>query len=133
MADAGRAPELDCAMLPSTNPLPCWSISCTWIKTIRRTVAEVPDALPRAGITPEHLPVNWREAVAPPELTRLGDEFVRRRERCLMMMPSALAPAEYNCLINPEHPDFRKIIVREVAPLAYDPRMFRRRQIHRRG
>ena len=96
-------------------------------------VAEVPDALPRAGITPEHLPVNWREAVAPPELTRLGDEFVRRRERCLMMMPSALAPAEYNCLINPEHPDFRKIIVREVAPLAYDPRMFRRRQIHRRG
>ncbi len=47
-------------------------------------------------------------------------------------MPSVVAPSENNCLINPEHPDYKTIVVREVEPLAYDPRMFRKRGSHRR-
>jgi RES domain-containing protein len=87
-------------------------------------VAELPEDLVRERVKASKLPANWRDAVAPPELARFGDEFVRRGEHCLLLVPSVLAPDENDCLINPHHADFRRIVVREVVPLSYDPRMF---------
>ena len=95
-------------------------------------VAEVPDDLVRERVETSNLPANWRESVAPPELARLGDEFAQRGENCLLVVPSVLAPNENNWLINPEHPDYKRIVVREVEPLSYDPRMFRKQRSHRR-
>ena len=86
--------------------------------------ADIPDDLSREQIALGDLPANWRAATAPPELARFGDEFVERAEHCLLLVPSALAPAENNCLINPSHPDYRKIVVSGIEPLSYDPRMF---------
>lgn len=91
-------------------------------------VAEVPDDLTRARVETERLPSNWRESAAPPELARFGDDFARRGKDCLLMVPSVLAPSEYNCLINPAHPEYKKIIVRAMEPLHYDPRMFRKQR-----
>jgi RES domain-containing protein len=48
------------------------------------------------------------------------------------MVPSALAPNENNWLINPQHVDFRKIVVSGIEPLSYDPRMFGARRQTRR-
>jgi RES domain-containing protein len=42
------------------------------------------------------------------------------------LVPSVLAPRENNCLLNPAHPDYKKIAVRGLEPLNYDPRMFRK-------
>ena len=95
-------------------------------------VAQVPDDLTREKVAAGHLPASWREPAAPSELARFGDEFAQRGEHCLLLVPSVLAPNENNCLINPAHPDYRKIVVREVEPLSYDPRMFRK-QRSRRG
>ena len=89
-------------------------------------VAEIPDDLTREKINPGHLPGNWRDSVAHPELAQLGDEFAQRGEHFLLVVPSALAPSENNWLINPAHPDHKRIVVREVQPLRYDPRMFRK-------
>jgi RES domain-containing protein len=91
-------------------------------------VAEVPDDLTRAGIETNRLPPNWRDPAAPPELARFGDEFARRGKDCLLRVPSVLAPSENNCLINPAHPDYKKIVVRATEPLNYDPRMFRKQR-----
>jgi RES domain-containing protein len=63
---------------------------------------------------------------APSKLTRFGDDFVRRGEHCLLLVPSALAPAENNWLLNPQHHSVSRIVVRELEPLNYDPRTFRR-------
>ena len=95
-------------------------------------VAEVPDDLARERVEARKLHANWREAAAPPELASLGDEFAQRGEYCLLVVPSVVAPDESNCLINPEHPDYKRILVREVAPLSYDPRMFAKQHSHRR-
>jgi RES domain-containing protein len=95
-------------------------------------VADVPDVLERAKVDVTGLPTNWQESAAPPELARFGDEFAHRGERCLLLVPSVLAPRENNCLINPAHPDYRKIVVRDAEPLNYDPRMFRKQQRRRR-
>jgi RES domain-containing protein len=90
-------------------------------------IAEIPDDLRRQQISARDLPANWRDAAAPPALTQLGDEFAKRGEHCLLLVPSVLAPAENNCLINPAHSDYKRIVVLEPGPLIYDPRMFRKR------
>jgi RES domain-containing protein len=92
--------------------------------------AEIPDDLTRERIDPGHLPGNWRDSAAPPELARFGDEFARRGEHCLLQVPSVFAPSESNWLINPAHPDYSRIGVHELEPLSYDPRMFRKRRSH---
>lgn len=94
--------------------------------------AEVPDDLARERVEASDLPRNWREAAAPAQLVRVGDDFVRRGEHCLLVVPSAVAPAENNCLINPGHPDYKRIVVREVLPISYDPRMFVKQRTHRK-
>ncbi len=95
-------------------------------------VAEVPSDLKRETLRVTSLPRNWRDPVAPPELTRFGDRFVQRAESCLLTIPSVLVPGENNCLINPAHADYEKILVRNPEPLRYDARMFqtRRRRPH---
>jgi RES domain-containing protein len=94
-------------------------------------VAEIPEDLAIERLDPTTLPVHWRESPAPPDLARFGDEFAQRGKRCLLLLPSVLASTENNCLINPAHPDFRKIIVRGSDPLHYDPRMFRKHAVRR--
>ncbi len=94
--------------------------------------AEVPDDLAEERVEADELPRNWREAVAPAQLARVGDDFVRRGEHCLLVVPSVVAPEENNCLINPEHADFKRIVMRGVAPVSYDPRMFVKQRTQRR-
>ena len=90
-------------------------------------VAEIPEDVTRQRIEPRELPKNWRDAAAPPELTRFGDEFVTDGKGCLLFVPSVLAPHENNCLINPVHAEFSRIVVRDLEPLTYDTRMFEKR------
>jgi RES domain-containing protein len=90
--------------------------------------AEVPDDLPKQRITAEQLPSLWRKSPAPPELAQIGDEFARRGEHCILVVPSALAPDENNWLFNPQHASFGKVVVSGVKPLSYDARMFGRRR-----
>jgi RES domain-containing protein len=95
-------------------------------------VGEVPDDLARERVEPDVLPTNWREPAAPPELTRFGDESAQQGKHCLLLVPSVLAPRENNCLINPAHPDYKRIVVHEVEPLSYDARLFRKQRRRRR-
>jgi RES domain-containing protein len=90
-------------------------------------VAEVPDDIPGEQIESVRLPTNWREPAAPPQLARFGDEFAQRGDHCLLLVPSVLAPSENNCLINPAHSEFKSILIYDLQPLNYDPRMFRKR------
>lgn len=88
--------------------------------------ADVPDDVSRRWVAISSLPENWRETPAPPELSRIGDEFVRHAGSCGLLVPSALAVQESNWLINPLHTDFPRINLNTPEPLRYDPRMFRR-------
>jgi len=87
-------------------------------------IAEVPDDLGREEVDVSQLPANWRDPAAPPELAGFGDAFVQKGEPCLLVVPSAIAPHEHNWLLNPQHSEFNRIVIREHEPLAYDPRMF---------
>ena len=87
-------------------------------------IAEIPGELIHERVEMKTLPANWRAPAALPALTRFGDEFVARAQHCVLLVPSALAPGENNCLINPAHADFQRIVIRGSEQLDYDPRMF---------
>ena len=86
--------------------------------------AGLPDDLSTKRIAVDDLPSVWRRSPAPAELARIGDEFAAEAKHCVLVVPSALAPHENNWLLNPQHRDFRRVIVQGVEPLSYDPRMF---------
>lgn len=97
--------------------------------------ADVPDKISRERVKLADLPANWRGIPAPPEIAQIGDDFVKKAETCVLLVPSALATHENNCLINPQHPEFKEITQNATEPLRYDPRMFQgspRRVKHRK-
>jgi RES domain-containing protein len=68
-------------------------------------------------------PTDWKER---PEFTRaIGDVWLTSRETALARVPSAIAPQTWNYLLNPEHPDAKKIVVAEVIRERFDNRLFR--------
>jgi RES domain-containing protein len=89
-------------------------------------IAEIPDDMMREQVDVDDLPDNWRDEAGPPELTRFGDEFGASGKSCLLFVPSVLAPHENNCLVNPDHPDFGRVVVQSLQALNYDPRMFKK-------
>lgn len=58
----------------------------------------------------QKLPENRTASPAPPpEIQRIGDDWVRSGASAVLRVPTSLLPVEYNYLINIEHPDFRKV------------------------
>lgn len=94
-------------------------------KDLVSVLAEIPDGVSRRSIASASLPANWRRSPAPPELARIGDRFIDEARSAILLVPSALVPSEFNCLINPRHPEFPKIRIHTIEPFAYDGRFFR--------
>ena len=97
--------------------------------------ADIPDKISRVRVELADLPANWRAIPAPPVIAQIGDDFVKKAETCLLLVPSALATHENNWLINPRHPEFAEITQNALEPLRYDARMFHespRRTRHRK-
>ncbi|MBB5031467.1 RES family NAD+ phosphorylase [Prosthecobacter vanneervenii] len=73
--------------------------------------------------TPPVLPPDWAEQPAPPSTQALGDHWARESRSAILQLPSVIIPAEPNYLLNPTHPDFRKIAIGKPVPFSFDPRL----------
>ena len=62
------------------------------------------------------------------ELAAIGDEFIQTGPATILLVPSALAPTEFNWLVSPSHPGFSKIKVATIEPFEYDSRLFESRR-----
>src|SRR5262249_50664791 len=71
------------------------------------------------------LPDDWRADPPPVVLRQLGDQWVANQESAVLRVPSAVIEAEDNFLLNPNHPDFDKIVISPPEPFHYDPRLAR--------
>jgi RES domain-containing protein len=56
---------------------------------------------------------------------RYGSRWLRQGRTEVLEVPSAIVPSEMNYLLNPAHPDFRRIRVWRPLPFALDPRMWK--------
>lgn len=71
------------------------------------------------------LPAGWRESPAPATTRAFGSEWLGRAREALMCIPSVIIPDESNYLLNPDHPDAKRIEPLAPVPFSFDPRLFR--------
>ena len=88
--------------------------------------AEIPDDVTTTRIEPKDLPGDWRKYPAPSELQEIGRSWIHEGKSAVLRVPSVVVPDEYNYLINPSHPHFRRIVIHPVEPFAFDERMFKK-------
>jgi len=81
--------------------------------------------LPVTRLGAAGLPTDWRAEPVPESTQRIGDAWIAAAKTAILAIPSALYPEETNFVLNPHHPDFRRIRVSTAEPFEYDPRMAR--------
>lgn len=69
------------------------------------------------------LPKDWRQEPPPPTTQQFGDAWVRESRSAVLIVPSIIIPEELNCLLNPAHPDFKKIVIGKPEDFFFDPRL----------
>lgn len=84
----------------------------------------LPDSISVKSIEESDLPKGWRDYPAPPELQKIGTDWIVQSTSLVLMVPSAINPLERNILLNPAHPDIKKLKVDAARPFQFDPRMF---------
>jgi RES domain-containing protein len=77
---------------------------------------ELVSAVPR-------LPPDWNLQPASPSSRRLGDVWVRTSRSAVLAVPSVIVPGEMNYVLNPAHPDFKRIAIGKPASFSFDPRL----------
>jgi RES domain-containing protein len=85
--------------------------------------ATLPEAVRVERIDAAGLPRGWRSVPPPSALQALGSEWVRSGRTVALVVPSAVTPVETNVLLNPDHPDMRKLQAGRPETFAFDPRM----------
>jgi RES domain-containing protein len=76
-----------------------------------------------ADVSPSDLPRNWRADPVPAAVRQIGDQWIENRASAVLRVPSTLIPAESNFLLNPAHPDFKKLVIRDPITFHFDPRL----------
>lgn len=71
------------------------------------------------------LPAHWRSYPAPPELQRLGDEWLKSGASPVLEVPSAVIPTEHNYLLNPRHQSFDSVVLAAPESFEFDLRLLR--------
>ena len=57
---------------------------------------------------------------------QIGDEWVRAGKSVALGVPSVLSASELNFLLNPRHPDFKKIKISKPMEYRFDSRLLNR-------
>jgi RES domain-containing protein len=100
--------HVDSSILPANVRIPC-----TFTEALVRRLDR------------SQLPSNWQSSPAPPELQQLGDRWLNAGASAILEVPSAVVEIESNYLLNPAHPDFRRIQIGEASPFEVDLRLLK--------
>jgi RES domain-containing protein len=77
-------------------------------------------------LQPSQLPRDWRTYPRPEALADMGSKWIEAGATPVLAVPSVIIPSEPNYLLNPRHPDFRRIRVGRPQPFSFDPRLWKR-------
>lgn len=86
---------------------------------------EIPEEIRIEEIDISSLPGNWKDTPAPERLKAYGADWLLRGKSPVLKVPSALIASECNFILNPLHPDFKRIIIGKPLMFCYDPRMWK--------
>jgi len=83
----------------------------------------IPDDVSSKVVKIKDLPENWHTREGRSKTRLLGNEWIRKGDSLLLRVPSAIITGEANIMINPNHPDFKKVKVEAIEPFDFDPRI----------
>lgn len=86
---------------------------------------EIPDNLTMEKIEPDQLSPAWNLFPNLLETQMLGDDFLFRKQCCMLQVPSAVTQGDFNYLFNPNHPDFHLVKLLSIEPFPFDRRLFK--------
>jgi RES domain-containing protein len=69
------------------------------------------------------LPKKWDHDPILPHSMEIGDTWVKKDSSPVLKVPSVIVPWEYNYILNPSHPDFKKIEIGTIRSFALDRRL----------
>jgi len=87
---------------------------------------ELPDDAAILKLKPADLPLNWSKNPFVKATQSVGDGFIRANNYLILQVPSAVVVGDHNYLINPRHPDFKKVKVKSTEPFVFDVRLFKK-------
>lgn len=72
------------------------------------------------------LPDGWDAWPHSHSTQQIGDDFIKRGEYLALKVPSVVVPGDFNYIINPQHPEIKKIHIINAVPYVFDKRLFMR-------
>jgi RES domain-containing protein len=85
---------------------------------------EIPDGLPVKVLLESDLPPNWwASGPRPVEIQNIGTAWARDLQTAVLSVPSAVIRQERNYILNPAHPDFRRIAFGSPEAFLWDERL----------
>jgi RES domain-containing protein len=86
---------------------------------------DIPSEISIATLSKEDLPAHWSSFPHLLDTQQIGDAFVAERKNCVLKVPSAVVPGDFNFLINPYHPDFSGFRIVSQEDFPFDSRLFK--------
>ena len=69
------------------------------------------------------LPPDWRASPGPPEIQRIGDQWITSSRSVVLSVPSVIVPSARNYLLNPMHRDFDRVAIDPAEAFVFDKRL----------
>jgi RES domain-containing protein len=82
---------------------------------------DVPEDVERRALDMQGLADEWR--LQPSSTRAIGDAWIRSAATALLDVPCAIVPDTWNTLINPTHPDARRLTIADVQRFRLDERL----------
>jgi RES domain-containing protein len=74
-------------------------------------------------LNPDDIPKDW-DRFPPPESTKnIGGEWALKKRSVVLKVPSTVIREEFNYLINPAHPNFKKLSIGSPVKFVFDARI----------
>ncbi len=85
----------------------------------------IPDDISMKKISISELPPNWNSFPHLQTTQSIGDKFILENRYCVLQIPSSVTEGDFNLLINPNHPEFKKISIIDIRKFSFDQRLFK--------
>jgi RES domain-containing protein len=85
--------------------------------------ATIPESVLIHTVHPPDLPRDWKEKIIPAAVQDLGTSWANAATSAVLKVPSVVIEHEWNYVLNPLHPDFKKIRWERAVPFSFDPRL----------
>jgi RES domain-containing protein len=79
----------------------------------------------RLMIELKKLPKGWNAQPSSSASKKVGDDWIASAQSVVLAVPSVVIPLERTYLLNPAHPEFSKLKIRDVGGLTLDARLKR--------